>query len=120
MPQFMLLLYEEAADYSDIGAEEMQRIIEKYAAWSAGLAEQGRMRGGEKLRDGSGRVIHRGGAEVTDGPYSETKEVIGGYFAIEAADYDEAVALARECPHRDFGTIEVREVEVIPAPAAAQ
>jgi hypothetical protein len=51
---------------------------------------------------------------VLDGPFSETKEIIGGYFAIQAEDYDEAVSLAGECPHLDYGgLIELREVDVL-------
>ena len=52
---------------------------------------------------------------VTDGPYSETKEVVGGYFTIEARDYEAALAECRDCPHLEYGgTIEVREVEPVP------
>jgi hypothetical protein len=51
-------------------------------------------------------------AGVIDGPYPETKEIIGGYFLIEAASYDEAVEIALSCPHVDLGRIEVREVEL--------
>lgn len=50
---------------------------------------------------------------VTDGPYSESKEVIGGYYTIEADDYEHAVETAKECPHVDFGTIEIRAIEKV-------
>lgn len=51
---------------------------------------------------------------MVDGPYSEAKEVIGGYFAIEAADYDEALDLCRDCPHLKYGErIELRRVDDI-------
>ena len=46
-----------------------------------------------------------------DGPYTETKEILGGYFAVEAGSYDEAIELTRDCPHFDFGSIEIREIE---------
>ena len=48
---------------------------------------------------------------VTDGPYAEAREVIGGLFVIEAATYDEVVELAKDCPHLDFGAIEIRQVQ---------
>ena len=52
------------------------------------------------------------GVTVMNGPYAEAKEVIGGYFMIEAANYDQAVQLARDCPNLELGgTIEVREIE---------
>ena len=51
---------------------------------------------------------------MTDGPYSETKEVLGGYFTIEAASYDQAIERLRDCPHLLFGgTIELRQVDVM-------
>ena len=50
---------------------------------------------------------------MIDGPFPETKEIIGGYFVIEAVDYDEAVELAKSCPHIDFGRIEIRQVDVM-------
>jgi hypothetical protein len=109
MPQFMLVLRDEGFP-GDISAEEIQAIIGRYQEWSA------RMRGkGEKLRDGEGRVIVRkdGGVSVTDGPYAESREVLGGYFLIEAADYDAAVRLCQDSPHLDFGSIEIREVDVV-------
>lgn len=114
MPDYMLLLYESPTSFADVSPEEMQKIIAKYAAWREGLAESGRLVGGQKLRDGEGRVLRNGdrGVRVLDGPYSETKEVIGGYFAIRADDYDDAVRISRDCPHLAFGgTIEVREIE---------
>jgi hypothetical protein len=49
---------------------------------------------------------------VTEGPFSETTEVFGGYYTIEAASFDEAVKLATDHPHLEFGTVEVREVMV--------
>jgi len=49
---------------------------------------------------------------ITDGPFAEAKEIIGGYFIVQANSYDEAVGLAKDCPHLDFGTIEVREIEI--------
>jgi len=52
-----------------------------------------------------------------DGPYTETKEIVGGYFLIEADSYDHAIELSRDCPHFDFGSIEIRELQ--PTPTAS-
>lgn len=115
MSQFMLLLHENPAAVQAMSPEEMQRTIEKYAAWSQRLAEEGRLVRGEKLRDEGGRHVRpdgrAGAASVTDGPYVEGKEVVGGFFVVEAPDYDGAVGIARDCPHLGHGWIEVREVE---------
>ena len=113
MPQYVLLLRESATVSPNISPGEMEAIIKRYKAWSAGVAAKGLMRGGNKLQDGTGRSVtaNAGKLSVTDGPYAESKEVVAGYFLIEAADYDDAVRLSADCPHLDFGTIEIREVE---------
>jgi hypothetical protein len=117
MPQFMLLLHEDPATSRTMSPDEMQRVIERYVQWSDGLAARGSLVRGEKLADDGGRHVRRrtgGGAPaVTDGPYTEGKEVVAGYFVVEAADYDGAVALAAGCPHLAGGWIEVRRVDVV-------
>ena len=62
---------------------------------------------------GAGAGGGAAGALVTDGPYAEAREVVGGYFTVRAADYDGAVAIARDCPHLAHGWIEVREIEPV-------
>ena len=115
MAQFTLMLRECGTSFGNLSPSEMQAIIARYQAWSAGLAAAGKLAGSHKLRDGAGRVMQRAGGKVvvTDGPFAEGKEVIGGLFVIEADSYDEAVTIANGCPHLDFGSIEVREVEVL-------
>lgn len=108
MPQFVLMLRDNGSFPENISPEEIQQILERYATWSARLGATG-----QKLRDGEGRVMVRkdGGVTVTDGPYAESKEVIGGYFLVEANDYDAAAKLAEDCPHLEFGSIEIRQIE---------
>lgn len=110
--EFFLILH-DAADsvFSSLSPEEMQGVVSRYNAWAQSMAEQGRLRGGYKLEDGTGRQMV--GRTVTDGPFPETKEVVGGVFVIAAANYDDAVALASTCPHLDFGRIEVRRVDPV-------
>ena len=108
MARFMLLLYDNPTDWSKVSPEEMQKAIEKYMAWTKKPFTVDSLR----LANDKGRVLRSEGgkARVTDGPYSETKEVLGGYYTIEAADYDEAVQRAREHPHLEYGgTIVVRQ-----------
>jgi hypothetical protein len=108
MSKFMLLLYNEPNVFASLSPEEMQKATEKYMAWS----KKPFTLDGKRLADDPGRVVRSNGGKprATDGPYSETKEVLGGYYTIEVANYDEAVKLALEHPHVDFGTIEVRQV----------
>ena len=114
MTRYMLALHDDPAAFEDLSPEQMQQVVEKYNEWAGRLAQAGRMAGGEKLRDEPGRVVRRegDGTSVKDGPYSETKEVLGGFFLINAESYEDAVAVCQDCPHLDYGgTIEIRKVE---------
>lgn len=113
MPNFMLFLHEDQGQFDDRSQDEMMRIIEEYGAWAAKMREEGRFAGGEKLTEDAGRVLRNRGGKivVTDGPYAESKEVVGGYFAIKAKDYAEACQIAEACPHLKYGgRVEVRQV----------
>jgi hypothetical protein len=109
MAEFLLLLHNEPSWMNKLSPEEMQKAIEKYFAW----AKKPFYKGGKRLTQDLGRVIKANGGKprATDGPYSETKEVLGGFYTIEAENYDQAVELSLTHPHLDYGgTIEVREV----------
>src|SRR4051794_27919088 len=109
MHKYMLLLYDNPKNWGNVSPEEMQKAIMKYAAWT----QKPFTKGSERLADDPGRVLRSQGGQVraTDGPYSETKEVLGGYYLIEAGSYDEAVALCEDHPHLEYGgTIELRQV----------
>jgi len=74
----------------------------------------GRLQGGSKLTDDAGRILRNAGGRVavTDGPFTESKEMVGGYFLLAAGDYAEACRIASECPHLKYGSyLEVRQVE---------
>ena len=111
MPQYMLLLRDDPAVFAHLSPEETQKVLQRYGDWRRSLP--GRIVGGHKLKDGEGRVMRSENNKpiVTDGPFTETKEVMGGAFILEAADYDQAVEVAKTCPHMDFGSIEVRLIE---------
>lgn len=114
MPHYLLLLHEKPTDVSQLSPDAIQAVIAEYVAWSQKVAGEGKLVGGQKLRDEGGKHLNGFGSEfrVTDGPFTEAKEVIGGTFTINASSYDEAVELARGCPHLKYGGwIEVREVE---------
>jgi hypothetical protein len=114
MAKYTLLLRETGDQFAHLSPAEMQAIIARYSAWSTALRDSHNLAGSQKLRDGSGKLMHRSNDRiiVSDGPYAEGKEVIAGLFVLEAPSYDEAVAIAKGCPHLDFGTIEIREVEI--------
>ena len=109
MPQYMLLLHGDPSGWVKLSPEDMQKAIEKYMAWT----KKPFTRDSKRLADEPGRVIRSVGGKpkATDGPYSETKEILAGYYTIEAASYDEAVKLALDHPQLEYGgTVEVRQV----------
>lgn len=88
--------------------EDNRRFMEQFMAWADGLARQGKLRTGHPL--GDKRVIVSGrNRVVTDGPFAESKETLGGYFVLEVADAEEALAIAKDCPGLDYGIyLEIR------------
>jgi hypothetical protein len=114
MPKYMLLLHDNPSAFANVSPEDMQKVIEKYMKWGAKLRAAGVMKAGEKLTDEPGKVMRRrpDQVRVTDGPYSESKEVLGGFYILEAASYEKAVEYAQDCPQLEYGgTIEVRQVD---------
>jgi len=109
MSQYALLLYDNPENFKKLSPEEMQKAVEKYMAWS----KKPFTLSGKRLGDDVGKVIRAGNGKprTTDGPYSETKEILGGFYLIEAASYDEAVERCMDHPHLEHGgTIEVRHL----------
>ena len=116
MTQYLLILRSDVTkDYSQFSPEDMQRLIEEFGAWGERLESEGHLLGGHKLTDQGGKVMQPGddGVSVKDGPYVETKEVVGGYYVIKADSYDHAVELCAEHPNFQFGSIEVRELDFL-------
>lgn len=117
MAEFMLMFVMGPGEQPPLSEEEMQAVIARYVAWGERIAKEGHgsALGGRRLSDvytDPGRVVtNRSGRFVaTEGPLAETKEVVGGYSVIEAADYDEAVELCRDHPSADHGSIVIRQL----------
>ena len=113
MKKFIMLLHDTGSFPADLSPDQIQAIIQRYVAWRQKIQKDGRNVDGHKLTDGQGRVMRgaAGRTKVTDGPYAEAREVIGGLFIVEANSYEEMVELSKDCPHLDFGAIEIREVD---------
>ena len=112
MAQYMFLLFDSEEWYDNVTAEEWQQAMKLHGAFAEAVEKAGaRILGGEALERSStaSTVKQREGAEplVTDGPFIETKEALGGYYVIEARDLDQALELAKICPS---GNVEVRPV----------
>jgi len=120
MPKFMLILRGDAtADYSQFTPDDFGRILGEYAAWAEKLTKKGCLHLGQKLTDQGGKVIWPQAPKkvtVKDGPYVETKEVVGGFYVVTADSYDHAVKLCDGHPNLMFGSIEVRELDFLGGP----
>jgi hypothetical protein len=88
MAKFMLIVHNAPGNWQTLSPEEMQRKVEKYQAWTDKIRSSGRHVSGEKLGEEGGKLLslQKGRLNVTDGPYSEAKEVFGGYLVLRAAD----------------------------------
>ncbi len=108
MPQYMLLI--RSGESVELSAEQSQKIVEKYIAFARKLRSENRYLAGDELGS-TGRIMTAKAGKIVDGPFTETKESIGGYFLISADSYDHAVAISRECPVFDSGgLLEIREI----------
>jgi hypothetical protein len=110
--QFMLAIYEDDSIYTGPrGEKAWAEILAAHTAFAGALVEAGLMRGGEGLeRAHTATTIRNAGGKVTihDGPFAETREQLGGFYVIEAASLDEALAWARRIPLAAGGAVEVR------------
>ena len=113
MSQFMLFVRGGSDLSVNLSPEQIQESIKKYSAWAQKLRGEGKLVSAEKLKDKTGmQLSKKNGQIVIDGPFAETKETIGGYFIIEAADMDEALEISKDCPAvTEGGLVELREVE---------
>ena len=108
MEKYMFIFI--GGDASHLSPEKQEAQMNKWFAWVQKLQQQGRYDSGEALLPG-GKTIKGVKKTVTDGPFAESKEIVGGYFVVKAKDLTEATELAKEYPDFELGgTVEVREV----------
>jgi len=124
MAQYMLLLHQVPNYNMDLPREKMLEMTKRYMSWAEGLRAKGKLAGGEKLTAGGVRLVKvkDGKPVISDGPYAEAKDVVSGYFVIEAKDQAEAETIAKDCPHVAIAAtnwIEIRPIESM-AQARAQ
>jgi hypothetical protein len=109
--EYLLLFRGSDNWHMELSLEELQQVMGKIKAWFDGLAEKGIVKGGQPLEAEGRTVSGKGGRTVSDGPFAESKETIGGYALILAESMDEAVKIAQGCPPLEYGdSIEVRPV----------
>lgn len=107
-----LLLFRGPDWDTGLSPEQAQQVMDRVMAWIEGLQRQGIVKAGQPLGR-TGRTVSGGNGRrvVSDGPFAESKEAVGGYLVLQVKELDEAVAIAKACPTLDYGIdIEVRPV----------
>jgi hypothetical protein len=116
--QFLLMIYSNERQVGGMSQSDLGKMMAEYGSFTQSLKESGHYLGGNRLEATTAARsvrVREGKRITTDGPFAETKEQLGGYYLVEARDYDEAAALAARIPGARLGTIEVRAVAPTPA-----
>ena len=111
--QYLLMIYGNEAQWDKLGAPERDTILQEYGVFTQSIVQSGHYLGGNELNTTSTATTVRVRDKkqvVTDGPFAETKEQLGGYYLIEAKDLDDALAVAARIPSARWGSIEVRPI----------
>jgi hypothetical protein len=104
-----LLLLHTNESWKELGREELEEYIAQNHAWIERLMTTGKAKGGQALARNGAIVSGQSGRDVTDGPFAESKEVVGGYLQLDVETFEEAVAIAKTCPALALGgKVEVR------------
>jgi hypothetical protein len=118
---YLLTIYADESHYASMGPEELGGVMEAHGRFGAAAGEAGVLRGGNGLQPTSTATTVRlrdGETMLTDGPFAETREQLGGFYMIDVDDLDEAVRWAAQVPEAGIGSIEVRPVMVFDEPDA--
>jgi hypothetical protein len=106
-----LLLFRGTDWHNGLSPRELERAFGRFKSWFDSLEAEGKVKGANPLENEGKVVSGVNGRTVVDGPFAESKEAIGGYFLLDVANMDEALAIARQCPTLEHGGIvEVRPV----------
>ena len=105
-----MLIFRGTDWYRGLSPEQMQQVADQWMAWFDRLKNEGKAIAGNPL-EREGKIVSGRNRVVSDGPFAESKETIGGYFLLKVGTLDEAVAIAQECPGLSYGIrVEVRPV----------
>ncbi len=108
MKKFLLLLYEDMQAMQSLSPKEMETLTQAHMAWAQKLAEEGHWISGDGLEPGGRHIVGKD-CVIKDGPYLESKEMIGGYYLVQAQSLEAVTQLAEACPcHLWGGTTEIR------------
>lgn len=106
-----LFLFRGGLDFAKAPAGQVQQAMMKWRKWVDELKQKGIYNGGERLEKNNAATVKGNAKEVTDGPYTESKEIVGGYISVQAESVQQAIEISKGCPIFDYdGNIEIREV----------
>ena len=120
--QYMLLIYDDENVWASMPEEERNAAYGEYFSYTNELREKGAFVAGDQLQPTAAATtvrVKKGEQVVTDGPFAETKEQLGGFYLVEADSADEALAWAEKIPAARYGSIEVRPVVQVRAEASS-
>jgi hypothetical protein len=115
--KYLLLIYEKESVYADMSEAEQGKLFGEYMQLTSDLGAAGKLLGGDPLQPvatASTVRVRNGKSLVTDGPFAEAKEQLGGYYLVDAENLDDALAIAARIPGARYGGVEVRPVQPIP------
>jgi len=110
---YLLLIYANEAETMGLGETTLRKMTGEYMDFTKSIVQAGNFKAGDRLKPVSSAStvrVRNGKCMITDGPFAETREQLGGYYLIEAKNLDEATAIAARIPGARFGSIEVRPV----------
>jgi hypothetical protein len=112
--RYLLLIYGDESKYGQMSEAELEADMKQWTEYTAALTAAGASPGGAALQPTSTATSVRddnGSPLVTDGPFAETREQLGGYYLLDVENLDEAIKWAHRCPGTKFGTIELRPIQ---------
>src|ERR1700748_2000840 len=106
-----LFFFRGGLDFSQASPEQLQQVLMNWKNWTEELSKKGIYGGGERLTRNDAAVVKGNTRQVIDGPYAESKEIVGGYISIKAENLQQAIEISKGCPIFNFdGNVEIREV----------
>jgi hypothetical protein len=113
--QYLLMIYRNEQELMAMGQADQTAMMQEYAEFTKSIVQGGQFKAGDRLKSvaaASTVRVRNGKTLITDGPFAETREQLGGYYLVEAKNLDEALALAARIPGAKHGSIEVRPIWV--------
>ena len=120
--KYLLLIHDDEQVWGKLNETERQQIFGEYGQFTQQIKSTGQYLAGAQLQPTSTATsvrVRNGKRLVTDGPFAETREQLGGYYLVDASNLDEAIGLAAQIPSARLGTIEVRPIVEVAVPATA-